>query len=65
VPKKLYREGLVVVGDAGGFVIKHGSDHSGGLDLAIVSGLAAANAVLKAVNPAKVGPLYIQGTGNA
>ncbi len=59
VPQKLYREGLVVVGDAAGFVINTGAIIRG-IDLAIVSGLAAANAVLKAVNPAEVGPLYIK-----
>ncbi len=59
VPPKLYREGLVVVGDAAGFGINTGTVLRG-IDLAIVSGLAAANAVVKAGGPAEVGPLYMQ-----
>ncbi len=59
VPRKLYRDGLLVVGDAAGFGINTGTIIRG-IDLAIVSGLAAANAVLKAGAPAQVGPLYMQ-----
>jgi electron transfer flavoprotein-quinone oxidoreductase len=57
VPQKLYREGLVVVGDAAGFGINTGTIIRG-IDLAIVSGLAAANAVIGAQSPTQVGPLY-------
>jgi electron transfer flavoprotein-quinone oxidoreductase len=59
VPQKLFREGLVVTGDAAGFGINIGTVIRG-IDLAIVSGLAAANAVIAAGNPAEVGPLYMQ-----
>ncbi len=59
VPEKLYREGLVVVGDAAGFCINAGIILRG-MDLAIVSGLSAANAVIKATAVAEIGPLYRQ-----
>lgn len=59
VPEKLYREGLLVVGDAAGFGINTGFLIRG-IDMAIVSGLAAANAVIQAADPAAVGPLYMQ-----
>ncbi|TWH46748.1 FAD-dependent oxidoreductase [Sporomusa sp. KB1] len=59
VPQKLYRDGLIVVGDAAGFVINTGTIIRG-IDLAIVSGLAAANAVLKASEPSQIGRLYMQ-----
>jgi len=59
VPQKLHREGLVVVGDAAGFGINTGTIIRG-IDLAIVSGLAAANAVLKAESVAQVGPKYME-----
>jgi electron transfer flavoprotein-quinone oxidoreductase len=58
VPPKLYRDGLVVVGDAARFGINTGTIIRG-MDLAIVSGLAAANAVLKAKTVPEVGPLYM------
>lgn len=58
VPDKLYRDGFLVVGDAAGFGINTGTIIRG-IDLAIVSGLAAANAVLAADTPARVGPLYL------
>lgn len=45
VPKKLYRDGLLVIGDAAGFVINTGYTIRG-IDLAIVSGVAAAQAIL-------------------
>ena len=57
VPDKLYREGLVVVGDAAGFCINAGLILRG-MDMAILSGLAAANAVIKATSTAQVGALY-------
>jgi len=59
VPQKLYRAGLVVVGDAAGFGINTGLVIRG-MDLAIVSGLAAANAVTQANDTVEVGPLYMQ-----
>jgi electron transfer flavoprotein-quinone oxidoreductase len=59
VPEKLYRDGLVVVGDAAGFGINTGTIIRG-MDLAILSGLAAANAVIQAEQPAQVGPLYME-----
>lgn len=58
VPKKLHREGLVVVGDAAQFGINTGMIIRG-MDLAIVSGLAAANAIIHAKSVAEVGPLYM------
>jgi len=57
MPKKLYRDGLVMVGDAAGIGINTGTIIRG-IDLAIVSGLAAANAVIEAGDGAAVGPLY-------
>lgn len=59
MPAKLYRDGLVMVGDAAGFGINTGMIIRG-IDLAIVSGVAAANAVIHAQNTAAVGPLYMQ-----
>lgn len=59
VPRKLYCDGMVVIGDAAGFGINTGTIIRG-IDLAIISGLAAANAVLKADTCDKVGPLYMQ-----
>lgn len=49
IPPKLYREGLLVVGDAAGFVINTGYSIRG-IDLAIVSGVAAARAILSERN---------------
>jgi electron transfer flavoprotein-quinone oxidoreductase len=59
VPKKLFREGLLVIGDAAGFAINAGISLRG-IDLAIVSGLAAAKAILKTENSAQVGPVYLE-----
>jgi electron transfer flavoprotein-quinone oxidoreductase len=47
------------VGDAAGFGINTGTIIRG-IDLAIVSGLAAANAIIKAESPAQAGTLYMQ-----
>lgn len=59
MPAKLYRGGLLLVGDAAGFCINSGTILRG-IDLAIVSGLAAANAVLAAEGePVKMGPAYM------
>lgn len=57
IPQRLYRDGLLVVGDAAGFCLNTGTVIRG-LDLAIVSGLAAANAFCKARRLAEIGPLY-------
>jgi len=43
----LWRDGFLVAGDAGGFLINHGYSYRG-VDLAIASGMAAASAVLAA-----------------
>ena len=59
VPPTLHREGLVVIGDAAGFGINTGTVIRG-MDLAIVSGLAAANAVIRAKAVPDVGPLYMK-----
>ena len=59
IPKKLHREGMLVVGDAAQFGINTGLIIRG-MDLAIVSGLAAAKAILAAKTSTEVGPLYMQ-----
>lgn len=57
VPKKLYREGFLMVGDAAGFVINKGYTIRG-IDLAILSGIAAAKAIILAADPADIGIAY-------
>jgi electron transfer flavoprotein-quinone oxidoreductase len=59
IPKKLYRDGMVVVGDAAQFGINTGLIIRG-MDLAIISGVAAAKAILAAKSSAEVGPVYMQ-----
>jgi len=59
VPKTLYRDGLIVVGDAAGMVVNTGTIIRG-IDLAIVSGVAAAQAILKNENVSNVGPAYVK-----
>jgi electron transfer flavoprotein-quinone oxidoreductase len=59
IPKRLHREGMLVVGDAAKFGINTGLIIRG-MDLAIVSGLAAAQAILKSTSTAETGPLYMQ-----
>jgi electron transfer flavoprotein-quinone oxidoreductase len=59
IPKQLAREGFVVVGDAAQFGINTGMIIRG-MDLAIVSGLAAAKAIIAAKQPANVGAAYRQ-----
>jgi electron transfer flavoprotein-quinone oxidoreductase len=59
VHKRLYREGMIVVGDAAQFGINTGVIIRG-MDLAIVSGLAAAKAILATSNPAEAGPEYMK-----
>jgi electron transfer flavoprotein-quinone oxidoreductase len=57
IPKVLHREGMLVVGDAAQFGINTGMIIRG-MDLAIVSGLAAARAILKSSNTAETGLVY-------
>ncbi|MDU2065901.1 MAG: FAD-dependent oxidoreductase [Sporomusaceae bacterium] len=57
LPKQLYREGLVLIGDAAGLCINMGSTIRG-MDLAIASGVAAAEAILGAKSPSEIGPAY-------
>jgi electron transfer flavoprotein-quinone oxidoreductase len=59
VPKKLYRDGLVMVGDAAGMVINTGTILRG-IDLAIVSGVAAARAIIGSRDTGEIGPAYVQ-----
>jgi electron transfer flavoprotein-quinone oxidoreductase len=58
IPDRLHREGMLVVGDAARFGINTGLIIRG-MDLAMVSGLAAARAILEAEDTEQVGPLYI------
>ncbi len=59
IHKRLHREGMLVVGDAAQFGINTGLIIRG-MDLAIVSGLAAARAILKSSSTAETGPLYMK-----
>ncbi|HWQ75990.1 MAG TPA: FAD-dependent oxidoreductase [Syntrophomonas sp.] len=59
IPKKLYRDGFLMVGDAAGFVINTGYSIRG-IDLAIVSGAAAAKAILSSGEAARSGPAYMK-----
>lgn len=59
VPQQLYRPGLVVVGDAAGFVVNTGTILRG-IDLAILSGIAAAQAIISTTAPETVGPAYVK-----
>ena len=59
VPRKMYKDGLLLVGDAAGLVINTGYSIRG-IDLAIVSGVAAARAILAETDPGQVGPRYLQ-----
>jgi electron transfer flavoprotein-quinone oxidoreductase len=59
IPEKLHREGMVVIGDAARFGINTGLIIRG-MDLAMVSGLAAAQAILAAEDTSRVGPLYMK-----
>jgi len=56
IPKKLHRDGLMVIGEAAGFIVNLGYTIRG-IDLAIVSGVAAARAVISGKNP---GPAYLE-----
>jgi len=55
--KQPYREGFLVVGDAAGYVMNMGYSIRG-IDLAMLSGIAAARAVISADQSTLVGPLY-------
>ncbi len=57
VPATLDREGLLLAGDAAGFVINAGYTIRG-VDLAILSGIAAAEAIVAATRDSEAGPLY-------
>lgn len=59
VPEKLHRNGFMVIGDAAGFCINTGTILRG-IDLAIVSGVAAARAVLSGKDVSAVGQEYIE-----
>jgi len=59
IPQRLHREGLLLIGDAAGFCINAGIILRG-MDLAILSGLAAANAVIRADRVAEMGAKYRQ-----
>ena len=59
MPKTLYRDGLVVVGDAAGMCINTGTILRG-IDLAIVSGVAAARAIIANEGASDVGVAYMQ-----
>jgi electron transfer flavoprotein-quinone oxidoreductase len=59
VPPKLYREGFLIIGDAAGFCINTGTVLRG-IDLAIVSGVAAARAIINAQDHAEVGENYVR-----
>lgn len=59
VPNKLSRPGFLVVGDAAGFVINTGLSIRG-IDLAILSGIAAAQAIIYSESVEAVGPQYIK-----
>ena len=59
IPKKLYRDGLVVVGDAAGMCMNTGTILRG-IDLAIVSGVAAARAIIANEGASDVVAAYMQ-----
>ncbi|BDU78366.1 FAD-dependent oxidoreductase [Mesoterricola sediminis] len=59
VPERLHREGLLVVGDAAQFGINTGLIIRG-MDLAIVSGLAAAQAVIASPKASQCGEAYMR-----
>ncbi len=59
VPARLHRPGFLSVGDAAGFVINQGYTIRG-MDLAIVSGVAAARAVLQNPTREALGDVYMQ-----
>jgi len=58
LPPKLYRDGFLVIGEAAGFVVNLGYTVRG-IDLAIVSGIAAARGILAAKEAKEAGPAYL------
>ncbi len=58
-PKVLHRPGFLAVGDAAGFCINQGFTIRG-MDLAILSGVAAGQAALAESDPTQVGPAYVR-----
>jgi electron transfer flavoprotein-quinone oxidoreductase len=58
MPAQLYKEGLLLVGDSAGLVINTGYSIRG-MDLAILSGIAAARAILGENDRSKIGPAYL------
>jgi electron transfer flavoprotein-quinone oxidoreductase len=63
IPQKLYRDGFLMVGDAAGFVINTGYSIRG-IDLAIVSGIAAARAIISASDVTAIGSSYLKELNN-
>lgn len=59
MPQQLYKNGFLVVGDAAGMVINTGTIIRG-IDLAIISGIAAANAILSSESVENIGRTYIK-----
>ncbi len=59
VPEKLFRTGFLMAGDAAGFAVNQGYTVRG-IDLAILSGLAAANAIISTSVPEDVGAVYTE-----
>lgn len=59
MPKQLHRDGLLVVGDAAGMCMNTGTILRG-IDLAIVSGVAAARAILGNEGVSDVGAAYMK-----
>ena len=56
IPKKIYRDGFLVIGEAAGFIVNLGYTIRG-IDLALLSGLAAARAIISAED---AGPAYMK-----
>lgn len=61
VPRTLCREGLLVIGDAAGFVINMGTTIRG-MDLAVWSGINAAKAILTASSAREINEMYMKYT---
>ena len=59
IPQKLHKPGFMMIGDAAGTVINTGYTIRG-IDLAIISGIAAARAILAASDPSEAGAGYLR-----
>lgn len=59
MPHSLYRDGLLLVGDAAGLVINTGYNIRG-IDLAMASGTAAARAIISTQQSHEIGPRYLR-----